>query len=909
MREDQMNNSEFANKRLRAAGRAKDKAKRLAWGFLVGATILEVLLAVALIDYWLSLPVPLRMGGFIVLLLLLAVGLAGWLKLRRRPTSLKEAALDTEAQRPELGCVISTAAEYASGQRPVTHEYEPELVEALKAQAARNLGKVQISYNNRWLRPAGFLAFALVTVLLFAVAAPVALTAFKRTVSPWSKETYTKVEVSPGSADIPVGGDLDITNVFSGRVPKNPALRWQEADQTVWQFVALKKSEDGFYIHPFKNLRNSVKYQVTGNDAASAVYEITTYVPPEARAIRIDINYPDYTGVKPYYQQTSDLTVLRASDLRLRITASTKLSKARLRFSSLPSIDLTPVENDQWVGSFKAATNADYWIELADAKGHQGVNEQPYHLKVLPDNPPKVEIVAPGQDIRAEATNTIPIRISATDDFGVTEIKVLYHRLGGPEQALNCVFTNGQKGEVMGGVELALAGLELKEYELVAYHAEAKDNNTLDGPGIGVSPVYFIEITNQEGGQPNAKPKSEEGEKLNLLVIQKQIIADTTALPPKAAAEKFGELASRQTAAAEFAEAYRDSLTALGAPAEATKLMEAVLQEMKSASGSLTDRKRESALPPEEKALADLYQILKLLPQLANLPTQPPPTAEPPPNPALSVVLEAIRKQKKEPPSNEEIVAALEDAKQLSRSQAELLPSLEPAEKGSDQSKASSDRGTPDGEKQSQQAKADEKSSEQKEAEAAKAKAVAGKGKEGSGRQPGDPKGGKEGQEAKTGANPGSGKKGEEAKSDPKPEEEKKGDEAKADPKSGEEKEKPTPDKLAESENQLSKETAALAEKLQKLAGKDIRLGHNAARKAAQAAGQMGAAAQSLRQGNFGAAGTEGGQSLLDLDKVIAALERLLNGQPNLTDVASEDFPKEYEALISEYLRKLSHEK
>ena len=71
----------------------------------------------------------------------------------------------------------------------------------------------------------------------------------------------------------------------------------------------------------------------------------------------------------------------------------------------------------------------------------------------------------------------------------------------------------------------------------------------------------------------------------------------------------------------------------------------------------------------------------------------------------------------------------------------------------------------------------------------------------------------------------------------------------------------------------------------------------------------MGASAQALRQGNRGAAGTEGGQGLLNMDKVVASLERLLKDQPNLTDVATEDFPKEYDALISGYLRKLSHEK
>jgi len=32
-----------------------------------------------------------------------------------------------------------------------------------------------------------------------------------------------------------------------------------------------------------------------------------------------------------------------------------------------------------------------------------------------------------------------------------------------------------------------------------------------------------------------------------------------------------------------------------------------------------------------------------------------------------------------------------------------------------------------------------------------------------------------------------------------------------------------------------------------------------------------------------------------------------LKDQPVLTDVASEDFPKDYEGLISEYLKKLSY--
>ena len=973
--------SESARRRLHEAGHAKDTAKRFAWGFLISATVLEVLLGVALIDYWLVLPSQLRLGGFGLLLVLLAAGAAGWLKLRRRPTSMKEAALDTEAQRPGIGCVVSTAAEYMTGERKITHEYEPELVAALEEQAGRNLEKAHVSYANRMLGPAGFLAFALLTLLIFAAVAPVAFTALKRTVVPWSKETYTKVEVRPGSVEIPVGQDLDITNVFSGRSPKAPALRWQEADKPAWQSVALKKSDDGFYIHPFRKLQNSVKYQVTGDDAASEIYDITTYVPPEVQALRVDVAYPPYTRVKPFFQQTPELTVLRASDLTFRITASTALAKARLRFSTLLPVDLTPGgQSNEWTGTFKAAKDVDYWIELADAKGHKGGNEKPYHLTVLPDHPPKVEIIDPAQDIRAEATNTIPLRVAAMDDFGVAEINIVYHRLGAPDQSLACKFTNTVRGEVLGGADLALAGLGLKEYDVVAYHAEAKDNNTLDGPGKGSSPVYFIEITNEEGAKkPKPKKPQEEGQKMNLLAIQKQIIADTTVLAAKAAADKFDELAAREKEATEYAGIYRDSMAQLKAPEEATKLMEDALTRMKTASGALGEKNRDTALPPEEQALADLYQILKLMPKLGEMPTEPPPEEEQmKQDPALNVVLDAIKKQKKEPPTNQELAEALTAAKQISRAQADLLPALERPgqqdEQGDQQSqtappsdqagtqagnqaakaggKTGEPKDNPDAQAQAKAgqpkdgdpAKAGDKSDEEKKADQAKVgegkqepdaktgegkngeNAKTGEGKKGqeakagekagegksdqeakAGEQPGQGKG-KEGQQAKAGGKPGQGKKGQQGKNPGEPGEGKEPQEAQADQKPPDEKQAQDLEKVAELENELSKEAAALADKLQKLARMDNRLPHNAAEKASQAAGQMGAASKALRQGNVGAAGTEGGQSLLTLDKVIAALERLVKDQPNLTDVATEDYPKEYEGLIADYLRKLSHE-
>ena len=124
--------SQYNSDRLETARRAKDRARRLAWVVSICAAVLGLVLAVALVDYWWLLPLAGRIAGVGLMALLALFGLARLVQFTLHPTSPKQVALDLEAQRPELGCVVSTAAEYLSGERTASKEYEPELVEALQ---------------------------------------------------------------------------------------------------------------------------------------------------------------------------------------------------------------------------------------------------------------------------------------------------------------------------------------------------------------------------------------------------------------------------------------------------------------------------------------------------------------------------------------------------------------------------------------------------------------------------------------------------------------------------------------------------------------------------------------------------------------------------------------------------------
>ncbi len=841
-----------AKKRLTEVCRTKDTSLRLVWAITIGEAILLAAFVLALMDYWLMLPIWMRTTGAIGLSLLAAIGLYRLVRFYRRPTRLKEAALDLEAEKPELGCEVSTATEYLTGERKPAREYEHDLAAALQEKAAQHLSAERVPYEKKFIRPALLLGITLLALLIFMFVAPVGWTALQRTAVPFSRAHYTSVLVQPGNVEVPVGADLGVTNVFSGRMPKDPQLHWREQNDPDWQTIALTKDTNGAFVHAFKNLQTNVAYRVTGNDAVSEDFAISTFVPPEVKALEIQLTFPEYTQRKPTTQKSPDITALRATRVEFRVEPTVALSKAKLRFRPGPEAPLRLQENGIWTSLLTVTNESDYWIELADQKGRLGVNPKPYHIKCQPDNPPTVEIAEPGKDIRAAATNKVPVRISVTDDFGVGEIKLVFHKLGGSEQVISVRGQKAENGEVRGQTEIDLASLGLGQYELLAYHAEAADNNTLDGPGIGKSPVYFVEVTNEEGG---ACLSQGQGQKVNLLVIQKQIIADTTALASKVSSEKFSALNARQGDAAEFARMYLSAISAAPGAEAAAAEMEAAIKSMENAIKSLEQKNRASSLPPEESALAHLYQVVKLMPELENLPTAPPPSTQPKPrSPKVQVVLEAIKQKKKEQPDNKEIEQAIEQAKNLERQQSGL-------------NAAARDAGESSGGKG--------KTASQSQSKSQSSQATTGKGQssgKGKGQGEGEPS-----------DNPSS-------QNDPE----------NAQPKD--------PAEMAVKEEQLSKETAALAEKLQRLAGKDTRLGHNAPGKAAaRAAAKMAAAGQAMAQGRFGAAGEHGFQGELALRSVVAQLERLLKNQPEESDIANEDFPKEYEAVISEYLKQLSH--
>jgi hypothetical protein len=304
---------ESARHQLEAAIRQKDGARRNRTLFATLAAVVAVLLALAVLDFTVSLPPAARWVGLALWLAALVAGTVRITRMRRESTRLEEAARDVEATRPEFGCEISTAAEYLSGARKPTKEYEPEIAAALQSRAAVNLSTTSVPYARRLVLPIG-LAFAgtLAAMLGFALFAPGGATSLLRAAAPWSKASLTRIQPGLGNGEFAIGTEFSLTNRFAGRIPAKAEFQFLPAGSNVWQSAPLPVLPDHTAPHSFR-VTQSLRWRIAAGDAISPEFTLTAFTPPEVRDLAIRLTPPAYTRLPATEQKGPAITTLRGT--------------------------------------------------------------------------------------------------------------------------------------------------------------------------------------------------------------------------------------------------------------------------------------------------------------------------------------------------------------------------------------------------------------------------------------------------------------------------------------------------------------------------------------------------------------------------------------------------------------------
>jgi hypothetical protein len=342
------------------------------------------------------------------------------------------------------------------------------------------------------------------------------------------------VSVFPGDATIARGTDQMITAELGGFGAADAAIFTKgETEQSFQRLSMLRGLESGFEVL-LLGVPEPTEYFVESNGVRSLTFTIDVADLPYVDQMDLTYYFPSYTGLPPRtVEGGGDVAALTGTVVELSIEPTMLTPAGRLLIDGEPIEDLT-VGND---GSLSARFTLDedgfYAIELARSDDGTLVAASPeYRIDVLTDMPPSINFSRPGRDMPASAIEEVYLEMTADDDYGIGDIRLVYSVNGGPEDTVS-VFREGGAplAEVSTGHTMYLEEWELEVGDLISYYAIARDNRSVGSSRTVTSDIYFLSIRPFERAYREAEQQGGGGgggpEETALSDTQRQIIAAT----------------------------------------------------------------------------------------------------------------------------------------------------------------------------------------------------------------------------------------------------------------------------------------------------------------------------------------------------------------------------------------------
>ena len=297
----------------------------------------------------------------------------------------------------------------------------------------------------------------------------------------------------PGSDISAVSGeDVTVSAVRLGSRRDPVTIAWSTVPD-IWRSeeVGAGLAGDGEaaleeFEYTFTDLREDITFRFESGGETTAETRIIVARRPVINRIQARLDHPPYTGVPPETIET--LTGRITAPVGTKVTLSGETSRpvtgGRIRFASGGSSELVPSASG-FTGSFTISVRDTAYIYVT---GDNGLDcEIPSRLPVVPvpDRPPIIEILAPGDGDLLPRSQRVALVLSASDDYGLSRITLYYmlERRGGSWKEIE-IFPDGQPGAggIEGSYDWSLADERIMPGDRVLFYLEAEDNNAVSGP-------------------------------------------------------------------------------------------------------------------------------------------------------------------------------------------------------------------------------------------------------------------------------------------------------------------------------------------------------------------------------------------------------------------------------------------
>jgi hypothetical protein len=467
-----------------------------------------ILLLVGL-DNLFRLPMPARIA-----LLVLAAGVTGavlWLTVVRaasRRMTDDAVAVRLEAAAGDLDNGLINALQL--GRDEPEEGLGGEFVRVVVERGATVAGRVpvrQVVDSRRTGRAVGLGIAAVLFVAAYGILLPRhfanAVTRYARPTTFVPPVSATMLAVEPGNTVVLRGRPLTVTVVAEGTLPSSARILVGEGDT----YAPSEMPFDGqAFSFTFSSVSEPFSYRVEAADASSPLYHVGVADLPGVRRLSLTYRFPDYLS-RPEKVEADATGEIRAP-VGTRVTVVAELNQevgdAALDFEHGTRRTMSPSGPKTVKGEIEVTREDTFAIVLRTRDGLGSDHPVRHRITAIPDEPPEVEITAPGKD----QTVTLPARISVTvrarDDYGLSEISLILCRGDGGDALVLATWEPDDEQDKVVSHVIQIPEGKLIAGDVLTCHAEARDRFP-GGEHVGVSRPFSIRITSREDRMAEAQ--------------------------------------------------------------------------------------------------------------------------------------------------------------------------------------------------------------------------------------------------------------------------------------------------------------------------------------------------------------------------------------------------------------------
>ncbi|MDA1307676.1 MAG: hypothetical protein O2917_10490, partial [Acidobacteria bacterium] len=440
-------------------------------------------------------------GFRVVALVAVLVLVAIWLiRPLRRQVSDNQVALYVEEHEPSLEASILSAVETVE---TANASASPALLEKLVEQATERCRALNTSQTIDQSARRRFAAALVIVLAAIAAAVSFGPESMRHGLSALLVMTRAEaaspyaIEVLPGDVTAPRGSDQNVSARLVNFSSDDVVLMMRSGDDQEFVRVPLVPGlESGMYEGLLFDVIHNVEYFVESDGVRSSTHTITMVDLPAVKEINHEYRFPSYTRLPVQtIEGGRDVASLKGTVVSLTIESTMATTGGRIVFGDDSSSPLSVDADGMLTGQFTVEKKGFYRIEL-EGPNKEGIAASPsYTIDVIEDMAPTVKFIKPGRDSAATGVEEVFLEATATDDYGIKALDLVYSVNGGDEKTVR-MYGSGTtpRAEVSAGHTLYLEELDVQVGDSVSYYAKVVDNDGVAGAKETLSDIYFVKI-------------------------------------------------------------------------------------------------------------------------------------------------------------------------------------------------------------------------------------------------------------------------------------------------------------------------------------------------------------------------------------------------------------------------------